>query len=162
MSADWEQDEVVELVCQMDDMTGESLRVLMDRCLAVGVRDVFATPICMKKGRMGYMLTVLAKVEQQDQMIEALLSWSTTAGVRYRTMTRAKAHVGFTTVQLPEGEVVVKEYTAGDVFKIKPESDDVRRLVEQTGASYESLSQRVQTAYWLAREAGCTQGVLEE
>ena len=52
-------DEVLELVCNLDDMTGEELAFAMERLFEAGALDVAIQPAIMKKGRPGYVLTAL-------------------------------------------------------------------------------------------------------
>ena len=67
-------DEVCELSCNLDDMTGEGIAFAMERLLAAGALDVYTLPIGMKKSRPGVMLCVLCREEQREEMAKAVLN----------------------------------------------------------------------------------------
>ena len=76
-----ESGDVVELACNLDDMTGEGIAFAMERLLAAGALDVYTLPIGMKKSRPGVMLCVLCREEQREDMVRLLLRHTTTLGV---------------------------------------------------------------------------------
>jgi uncharacterized protein (DUF111 family) len=47
----------------VDDVSGEVIGEALARFIAAGARDASATPIVMKKGRPGYLVTVIALPE---------------------------------------------------------------------------------------------------
>ena len=55
---------------------------LLERLLAVGAVDAFFTPVQMKKGRPGVLVTVLAPPERREAIEELLFRETTTLGVR--------------------------------------------------------------------------------
>ena len=74
-------DEIAELRCNLDDMTGEDIGFAMEALLAGGALDVFTTPIGMKKSRPGVLLTVLCRPAEQETMAKLLFRHTTTLGV---------------------------------------------------------------------------------
>ena len=82
----------------LDDLNPQVFGYVMDRLFAEGALDVFGTPVQMKKGRPGMVLTVLARPEQASQMTKIIFAETTTLGVRMREERRAGAaaalHVG--------------------------------------------------------------------
>ncbi len=52
-------EDVTELCCNIDDMSGEEIGFAMERLFEAGALDVWTTPIGMKKSRPGVMLSVL-------------------------------------------------------------------------------------------------------
>lgn len=73
---------IVELVCNIDDMTGEELGFAAERLVAAGALDVYTTAIGMKKNRPGTMLTCMCSAAQKDVMLRELFRHTTTLGVR--------------------------------------------------------------------------------
>ena len=56
-------DEIIELSCNLDDMTPEGVGFALETLLAEGALDAFTTAIGMKKSRPGVMLTCLCRPE---------------------------------------------------------------------------------------------------
>ena len=76
------EDTIIELRCNLDDMTGEDIGFAMEQLLAAGAADVFTTPVGMKKNRPGCLLTVLCREGQQGKMVALLFRHTTTLGIR--------------------------------------------------------------------------------
>src|SRR5579871_5803017 len=77
--------EMVSVIeANLDDLNPQVFGYVMDRLFAEGAVDVFGTPVQMKKGRPGMVLTVLARPEQTSQMTKIIFAETTTLGVRMR------------------------------------------------------------------------------
>ena len=81
-------DTVLELSCNLDDMTGEAVGFAMGQLLSAGALDVFTTPIAMKKNRPGTLLTVLCRPEDKERFVSQLFRHTTTLGIRENTLHR--------------------------------------------------------------------------
>ena len=101
-------DTVVELSANLDDCTGEVIGAALEKLLAAGCLDAWATPVYMKKSRPGWMLSALCRFDDADRAEEILFSETTTLGVRRRTCRRSKLARRHETVQTPYGPVRVK------------------------------------------------------
>ena len=127
-----EGDSVVELACNLDDATGESLGYVMERLLAAGALDVWFTPIQMKKNRPAIQLSVLARPGDADDLAALLLRETPTLGLRRQVLTRATAAREVRRVETPWGQVQVKtKVLAGRVVAASPEYDDCARLAAE-------------------------------
>jgi len=62
-------DEVLELRCNLDDMTGEAIGFAQDRLLEGGALEVFTTAVGMKKSRPGVLLTCLCREAQREDIL---------------------------------------------------------------------------------------------
>lgn len=100
--------EIVSLQTQVDDMTGEAIPLLLERCLEAGALDAFLQSITMKKGRMGYLLTVLVRAEQKEAVEKVIFSNTSTFGIRYTTMQRTELERYSVSVDTPWGKISVK------------------------------------------------------
>lgn len=119
---------IAALSCNLDDMTAEHLAFAQQCLLDAGARDVYTTPIGMKKGRQGVMLTVLCMEEDRDHMVQLLFRHTTTCGVREERMTRHVLARQTETVQTPLGPVSRKVSRGFGVTRRKYEYDDVAAI----------------------------------
>src|SRR5208283_1844500 len=69
----------------LDDMNPQIFGYFLDKALAAGALDVFATPVQMKKSRPGMLVTVLCKPVDEQKFQEMLFAETTTLGVRSHT-----------------------------------------------------------------------------
>ncbi len=81
-------DRVVELRCQLDDVTGEQLADLLDRVLAAGALDAWHTPVVMKKGRPGVLFSLLATPPERERLARLVLTHSPAIGLRWLELDR--------------------------------------------------------------------------
>lgn len=120
--------------CNVDDLDPRVLPVVLERLLASGALDASITPIVMKKGRPGHLLTALAPTAALETVVEVLLRETTSLGCRSYPVT--KHHLGrrMATVDTPWGPVAVKLAMAGDtVLRRVPEFEDCAELARRTG-----------------------------
>lgn len=143
-STDTPSERVVELACNLDDMTPETIGFAMERLLEAGALDVYTTPIGMKKCRPGVLLTVLCREEDRRALTEQLFRHTTTLGVRLSVHERDTLSRRSVTVQTPDGPVRVKESTGWGVTRRKPEYDDLAELAQKTGKSLAELTAAIQ------------------
>lgn len=143
-STDAGAEQVVELACNLDDMTPEAIGFAMERLLEAGALDVYTTPIGMKKCRPGVLLTVLCREEDRRALTEQLFRHTTTLGVRLSVHERDTLSRRSVTVQTPDGPVRVKESTGWGVTRRKPEYDDLAELAQKTGKSLAELTAAIQ------------------
>jgi len=125
---------VVELETTIDDMSPQLYEPLMDRLFQAGALDVFLTPVVMKRGRPGVVLTALCAPEHVDRLARTLFEESTTLGVRWSE--RRRARLARETVALPTAYGVVPVKVArlgGRVLTVTPEFAEVARLAREKG-----------------------------
>ncbi len=135
---------VEEIVCQLDTATGEHVGWLVDEAMLRGALDAFVAPVQMKKGRPGFLLTVIADVASADRLAAFLLEESGTLGVRrlrtvrsvverwQETRDTALGPVAFKCARLPSGHVVAR-----------PEDDEVRRLCRERSLARAEVVRRL-------------------
>ncbi len=81
-------DKILELSCNLDDMTGEEIGFAMEELFSAGALDVFTTPIGMKKNRPGILFRVLCRPEDRECMVRLIFRHTTTLGIRETEYTR--------------------------------------------------------------------------
>lgn len=128
-------DEIAELRCNLDDMTGEDIGFAMEALLAGGALDVFTTPIGMKKSRPGVLLTVLCRPAEQEKMAKLLFRHTTTLGVRVGLCSRFTLRRSEEVTQTPYGPVRRKISRGYGVCREKPEYDDLVKIAREQGKS---------------------------
>ena len=128
-------DEIVELNCNIDDMTGEELGYAFEKLLTAGARDVFSTPITMKKNRPGILLSVLCSPSDKDSLIRAIFKYTTTIGIREKLLRRYVLDRS-EDIELAEGVYVRRKEVSGyGVSRSKYEFDDLRKIADAKGIS---------------------------
>lgn len=128
-----EGERLLVLECEVDDLSPQLLPPLLERLLAAGALDAFLTPIHMKKGRPGILISVLAEGGRREALEEILFAETTTLGVRRQQWERTALERESVVVETPYGRVSVKVgRRGGKVVNAQPEFDDCRRLAEQS------------------------------
>ncbi|MFN9594933.1 MAG: nickel pincer cofactor biosynthesis protein LarC, partial [Pirellulaceae bacterium] len=119
---------------QIDDMTAEDLAFLMERIWHQGPLDLFTTPIAMKKGRPGILLTVLCRLHQQRAIEEAIFRDSTTLGVRWEVQDRTELPRQVQQVGTPWGMIRIKwRSLKGETSTWKLDFDECRAIAIDRG-----------------------------
>ena len=131
----YQHDHVVEVECNLDDVTGETLGYTMERLFAAGALDVWFTPIQMKKNRPGVLLSLLSPVDKVERLSGIMMRETSTLGVRlFPPAHRLKAERRMREVETPWGVVRVKEkWVGGERLAVSPEYEDCARLARQSG-----------------------------
>lgn len=126
-----ECEQIVELACNLDDMTPEELGFTMEELFRLGALDVYFTNIGMKKSRPGVMLTCMCRVQQCDEMLRCLFKHTTTLGVREYVCNRYNLTRSIDTVQTEYGAVRIKKAEGYGVKRSKAEYDDLAKLARE-------------------------------
>ncbi len=143
-----EADSVVVLEANLDDTTGEEVGHALAKLLAAGALDAFATPVTMKKGRPGVMVTVLAEPATVANCEAILFSETTTFGIRRHRCERRKLARRFETVATLHGEVRIKiGESGGRIVVASPEYDDCAAAAAKSGASLREVMQAARSAW---------------
>jgi hypothetical protein len=128
--------QVVELAVNLDDITGEQAGAAIDRLMAAGALDAWATPITMKKGRPGICLSVLARETDRDALAKQLLADTGSFGVRVRSWDRLVLERDWHTRDTRLGTIKLKAGSLhGQPITVKPEFDEVRALADAANVS---------------------------
>lgn len=131
--------EILELRCNIDDMTGEALGFAQERLLEAGALDVFTTAIGMKKCRPGILLTVLCRESDREKLVQCLFCHTTTLGIRETLCQRHTLARHVEQVETPWGQVRKKISTGQGIYREKYEYDDLARLAKEHGVSLQEV-----------------------
>src|SRR5467141_3893729 len=101
-----------------------------------GAREVFLTPVQMKKGRPGVLVTAICDASGAHAVLERLFAESTTIGVRVRHEGRVELARTIAEVETPLGRIRVKTAVlpSGEERRI-PEYEDLKRIAQAAGRS---------------------------
>ena len=113
----------------IDDMNPEFYDHVLDRLFAAGARDVFLSPIQMKKNRPATLLRVITDPSKRDHLARLLFHETSTIGIRYYQVRRIILSRSAQTVKTRFGAVRVKVVQEPDGTKrASPEYDDLKRI----------------------------------
>lgn len=132
--------EVLVVECEVDDLSGEGLGHATSRLLAEGALDVYLTPVQMKKGRPGSLVTMLCRRPDLERLAGMLLAETGSIGCRFQTSGRFEAEREIVSVPTRFGEVRVKRARfLGRAIANAPEFEDCRRLAEVAGTTWRAV-----------------------
>lgn len=136
-------EEIIELACNLDDMTPEELSFAMEELLTLGALDVYFTSIGMKKSRPGVKLTCMCRERQREQMLECIFKHTTTLGVREYVCKRYELGRSEKTVRTQDGEVRVKTSSGYGAVREKAEYEDLAALARKSGKTIAQIRSEV-------------------
>lgn len=128
-------DSVLQLECNVDDMTAEELGFAMEAILAAGALEVYTVAAGMKKSRPGTILCVLCHEDAKETLVRVIFRNTTTIGVREHRCSRYTLKRSFETVQTPYGDVQKKLSSGYGVTREKYEYEDLARIAREQGLS---------------------------
>ena len=139
-----EGDSLWVLETNVDDCTGEALGFAMELLMKAGAKDVWHTPIYMKKNRPAYQLSVLCGKKEIEAMEEILFMNTTTIGVRRYPVGRTAMERSLREVDTPWGRAGVKVCSRGGIRRVYPEFDSVSRICRERGLAFDEVYRQIQ------------------
>ena len=135
------------LETNLDDSTGELLGYVQERLFEIGARDVWFTPIQMKKNRPATMLCAIVDERSESRAADLIMRETSTLGVRARPIERYEAEREFRMVETQLGAVPVKlKIIDGQTVAVSPEYEDCRRIAAEAGLPLNEVFRTVQRA----------------
>ena len=134
------REQVLELCCNLDDMTPEAVAFAMERLFNAGALDVYTTPVGMKKNRPGVLLTCMCREKSRDEMLHLLFLHTTTLGVRENICNRYTLRRDMKTVETAYGPVRIKKATGWGVTREKMEYEDLAAIARRGNFSLQQVS----------------------
>jgi uncharacterized protein (TIGR00299 family) protein len=130
----------------IDDMNPQLYGHLTESLFQSGAREVYLTPVQMKKGRPGVLVTAICDSSRAHAVLERLFAESTTIGVRVRHEGRVELTRSIASVTTPLGTVRVKTaiLPTGEERRV-PEYEDVRRIAQESGRPLVSVMDEVRS-----------------
>ena len=135
-------DEILELSCNVDDMTGEEIGFAMDRLFEAGARDVFTVSCGMKKNRPGVLISIICTQKEKDEIVKAVFKYTTTIGIREAKMNRYVLNRRIETVDTEYGPVRCKISSGYGTERRKYEYDDLAGIARDKNISLSDIKIR--------------------
>ncbi len=127
----WDES-ITVIEANVDDMNPQIYGYFVERALAAGALEVFATPVQMKKNRPGQLLTVLCEPKSVDRLTELIFRETTTIGVRFYQARRRTLERECVPMETPLGVIRMKiARLNGHVLNAAPEYDDCQRIAAE-------------------------------
>lgn len=143
-----EQDVIVQLETNLDDLNPQAYETVMAHLFDAGAVDVTLTPVIMKRGRPGIVLSALAPPQKADAVGGVILAETTSLGVRLQEVRRRVLARQMESVPLRGGTVRIKVATVGrGRTKAAPEYQDCKRIAEQTRRPVRDVMDEAMQAY---------------
>lgn len=141
--AEAERGEVMELRCNIDDMTPEALAFAQGLLLDEGALDVYTTAIGMKKGRMGVLLTCLCEKDEAARFVALIFKHTTTLGLRETLCGRYILPREQGEFMTEYGSVRVKTSFGYGVVRSKPEYEDIAKIAREYGLAFNDVIKEI-------------------
>jgi hypothetical protein len=124
-TVDWRQEDMLVIESNIDDMNPQFFEYVMDRLFAAGARDVFFSPIQMKKNRPAVLVRIIAEPHDRDRLAKILFEETTTIGLRYYSVGR---------IILNRTEAIIKTRFGDVKVKILQEPNGEKRISPEYAA----------------------------
>ena len=132
----------------LDDLSPQLLAYVAETALQQGALDVMLTPVIMKKGRPGTLLTVLCNPADRQRFEQFLLRETSTLGLRIREDRRVCLDRAFQSVNTPFGTIRVKTgILNSETLNANPEFEDCRAAAESHRVPIKQVHQAAIAAY---------------
>lgn len=133
-------DAIAVLEANIDDMNPEIYSHVVERLFEMGALDVFLSPLIMKKGRPGQLLSVLCRPEESQAFASLLFRETTTFGVRVAHCKRFCLQRQTKKVRTPYGPIGIKvAFLGGEVVQASPEFRDCQKAAQRSGVALKEV-----------------------
>lgn len=132
----------------LDDLSPQIIAYVAEQALAAGALDVMLTPVVMKKGRPGTLLTVLSEPAKSEGLTSLILRETSTLGVRMRQEKRICLERRHVSVATEFGEIRMKLGLSGaEELNAAPEYEDCKAAAAQHGVALKQVQAAAVTSY---------------
>ena len=139
----WRRDDLIEIEATVDDLDPRLWPAVLDALVQAGAVDAWLTPVVMRKGRPGNVVTALVAEKAIDAATRALFTHSTTLGVRLRSVARRALPRDEVVVQVEGFDVRVKRgLLDGEPVTVQTEYADAAAAAERLGVPVRTVLDR--------------------
>jgi uncharacterized protein (TIGR00299 family) protein len=143
---------VALLEANVDDATGEVIAGALRALLEAGAHDAWVTPVLMKKGRPGHVVSALADTALVEQVGKVLAAETGSLGVRGTLLERWPSSRAMDEVEV-DGLPVRVKVSPG---RVKAEHDDAAKVARRTGRPLREVIFRAEAAWHTRAGADAT------
>ena len=128
------------LQCNIDNLNPELYPYLLEQLFAAGALDAWLTPIIMKKGRPGILVSVLTSTEGAPALRETLFRETSTLGIRTTAAQRDRLERRWERVETMYGPIRVKVgLLGGEAVNRAPEYEECAAAARQHGVALKQV-----------------------
>lgn len=143
----WREDRVLVLEATVDDLDPRLWPDVLDDLHTAGSFDAWLTPVLMRHGRPGHVVTALTAGDTLDAVFRALVTTTTTLGARVHAVDRRALHRDRVTVQVDGLQVGVKRgLLDGRPVTVQPEYAEARNAARTLGLPVADVLTRARSA----------------
>jgi len=118
--------------CNIDDMNPELYENIINSLLELGANECFITPVIMKKGRPGQLLSIICKLNLLEKCIDTIYKETTVIGIRYYAVERKILQREVIEFTSSLGSIRIKISRKGnEIMQIKPEYEDCLKISKE-------------------------------
>ncbi len=154
---------VTVLETALDDLNPQVIAWVTEQALALGAFDVMTTPVGMKKGRPGTLLTILTDEDHSPALERLLLRETTTLGIRVHQQRRIcldRHHISVTT---PFGDIRIKIGSFdSEAVNAAPEFEDCRAAAVAHNVPVKRVLQAAVAAYVAIEKSNASLPAVEQ
>lgn len=143
LKSDLEEDHVVMIETNMDDINPQLIPYVIETLITLGATEAFVVPVIMKKGRPGFLLSVLTSESLLEKIASEIFSQTTTLGLRIQYIRRIKVSRDTKKVKTSFGEVRVKESDINGKKRVMAEFEECKRIAESESIPLAEVMQRL-------------------
>ena len=126
---------VLNLSCNLDDMTAEAVSFAMERLFDAGALEVYTLSAGMKKSRSGLLLRVIGRPQDRETIVQTIFRHTSTIGIRESVNRRYVLEREIQTVDTAYGPVRKKISQGFSVTRTKYEYEDLARIAREQNLS---------------------------
>lgn len=138
-----DEDHVVVVETNMDDINPQLIPHIIEKVISAGATDAYVTAVMMKKGRPGFLLTVLMSETIMEKVSNEIFAQSTTLGLRIQYVRRSKLRRDSKTIRTSFGDVKVKVSSVDGKMRVAPEFEECKRIAGEKGMPLVEIMQRL-------------------
>jgi len=141
-------DTVIVMETALDDLNPQIIAHVAEQALQQGALDVMLTPVLMKKGRPGTLLTMLCDPDKASVLESFILRETSTLGIRIRQEQRSCLSRNHQSVETLYGTIRIKTGSlAGEELNATPEFEDCRAAAAAHKVPVKQVVQSAIAAY---------------